>query len=76
MTETRGGKTKKTGQPAKAPEKVMTQAENQSTGVPMHDLLGQKLRAYYEQVASEPVPDRFESLLRELEAKSPKKKPS
>lgn len=42
--------------------------------VPMYDLVGEKLRAYYDQVANEPVPDRFEQLIKQLEAKSNKEK--
>jgi Anti-sigma factor NepR len=38
------------------------------------DVIGEKLRAYYEHVASEPVPDRFAALLAQLEAKSVSKK--
>lgn len=48
---------------------------NQAGKVAMHDLLGDKLRAYYDGVANEPVPDRFVQLLMELEAKSHQKKP-
>ena len=33
----------------------------------MQDMLGDKLRSYYDKMASEPVPDRFERLLKELE---------
>ncbi len=39
------------------------------------DLIGQRLRNYYEEVAKEPVPDRFLDLLHELEAASAAKKP-
>ncbi|MEY4482691.1 MAG: Anti-sigma factor NepR [Verrucomicrobiota bacterium] len=43
--------------------------------IAMHNLLGDKLRAYYNEVASEPVPARFSQLLKELEAASRKKNP-
>jgi hypothetical protein len=39
------------------------------------DLIGQRLRKYYDAVAEQPVPDRFMDLLNQLEAaaSSPKK---
>jgi hypothetical protein len=48
-----------------------------SLGVmPVRDVIGEKLRAYYENMASEPVPDRFADLLKQLEAATePKKVP-
>lgn len=69
----RNGK-KRTGTRVKAPEKTMTPEDHTTTTVPMQDLLGQRLRAYYDQVANAPVPDRFEVLLRELEKSSRSKK--
>jgi hypothetical protein len=42
----------------------------------IHDLIGQRLRSFYDEVAMQPVPDRFVELLNQLEAKSsPKKSP-
>ena len=38
------------------------------------DLIGQRLRNYYEEVASEPIPDRFMDLLNQLDAASSAKK--
>jgi hypothetical protein len=43
------------------------------TGGPAHDLgsnsaIGRRLKAYYDDVASEPVPDRFLALLDALDA--------
>lgn len=38
------------------------------------DLIGQRLRNYYQEVASEPIPDRFMDLLNQLDAASAKKK--
>lgn len=38
------------------------------------DLIGQRLRNYYEEVASEPIPDRFMDLLNQLDAASAAKK--
>jgi hypothetical protein len=43
---------------------------------PIHDMLGQKLKAYYAEIASEPIPERLTALLAELEAQSAKKQPS
>jgi hypothetical protein len=37
---------------------------------PIHDMLGQKLKAYYAEIASEPIPERLTALLAELEAQS------
>jgi Anti-sigma factor NepR len=41
----------------------------------VYDLIGQRLRAFYDEVAKQPVPDRFVDLLNQLEAKSSLKKP-
>ena len=38
------------------------------------DMIGKRLRAYYQGIASEPVPERFLDLLNELEAKTAPKK--
>ena len=40
----------------------------------IHDLIGQRLRSFYDEVAKQPVPDRFVELLNQLEAKSSPKK--
>jgi Anti-sigma factor NepR len=40
----------------------------QNTAKPeVTDLIGQRLRSFYEEVASRPVPDRFRDLLKQLE---------
>lgn len=39
------------------------------------DLIGQRLKTYYEDVANEPVPDRFMDLLKQLEQSTPVKEP-
>jgi DNA-binding protein Fis len=44
--------------------------------LPAHDLIGRKLREYYDEVAQQPVPDKFAALLSELEKKSSEKKHS
>jgi Anti-sigma factor NepR len=43
---------------------------------PIHDMLSQKLKAYYAEIASEPIPDRLTALLAKLEAQSAKKQES
>jgi DNA-binding protein Fis len=55
------------------PRKSMIVSDPSYAQLPVHDLIGEKLRAYYEHVASEPVPDRFATLLAQLEAKDNKK---
>ena len=41
------------------------------TGKPhVYDMIGKKLRDYFDEVAKQPVPDRFVELLRQLEAKT------
>ena len=42
----------------------------------IYDLIGQRLRNFYDEVAQQPVPDRFVELLNQLEAKSSPKKSS
>jgi hypothetical protein len=50
----------------------MNHAPNQPE---IYDLIGQRLRSFYDEVAQQPVPDRFVELLNQLEAKSSQKKP-
>jgi hypothetical protein len=40
---------------------------------PVYDIIGNRLRDYYDEVAKQPVPDRFMELLMQLEAKTEKK---
>lgn len=48
---------------------------NQTSAKPeVSDLIGQRLRNYYDEVAKQPVPDRFMDLLSQLEAASAPKK--
>jgi Anti-sigma factor NepR len=49
---------------------------NQSLAKPeVSDLIGDRLRSFYDDVAKQPVPDRFLELLNELQAaSSPEKK--
>ena len=41
----------------------------------INDMLGAKLKAYYGEIVSEPIPDRLMALMAELEAQSAIKKP-
>jgi Anti-sigma factor NepR len=75
MTEKRRSNTNMPGDPVKVSPVNMTQPKQDALPIAMQDLLGDKLRAYYNEVAREPVPDRFEQLLKELEARSTPKKP-
>ncbi len=38
------------------------------------DLIGERLRTFYDAVAKQPVPDRFVDLLKQLEAANPPEK--
>lgn len=48
--------------------------ENGSRKRDKAEWIGQKLREFYDETASEPVPDRFRDLLRQLDEKSGKQK--
>lgn len=61
--------TEKMAKPNKATD-VLPTSKSSTKKVAMHDLLGKKLREYYDQIATEPVPDRFDQLLKDLDAKS------
>jgi Anti-sigma factor NepR len=74
MTEKRQSKSKKSGVQKTVTPHSMTPNSQGIGPVPMQDLLGDKLRAYYNEVAREPVPDRFEQLLKQLEERSTSKK--
>ncbi len=75
MTEKRRSKKTVPGDPIKVTPVNMTKPKQDPLQVAMQDLLGDKLRAYYNEVAREPVPDRFEQLLKQLEARSTSEKP-
>ena len=64
-------KTNTSSQPRK-PEQPMATITPSTPRV--HDLIGQKLRNFYNEVALEPVPDRFAKLLEQLEQKTESKK--
>lgn len=41
---------------------------------PIYDMIGKRLRDYYDEVAAQPVPDRFLDLLKQLDSKTSAKK--
>ena len=43
---------------------------------PVYDMIGRRLRDYFDEVAKQPVPDRFLQLLNQLDSKSSPKKES
>lgn len=57
-----------------AKDKIMNASELVGRGVkpPVYDIIGRRLREYYDEVAREPVPDRFLELLNRLESKTSK----
>ena len=43
---------------------------------PVYDMIGRRLRDYFDEVAKQPVPDRFVELLNQLHSKTSPKKES
>ncbi len=43
---------------------------------PVYDMIGRRLRDYFDEVAKQPVPDRFLELLSQLDSKTSGKKES
>jgi hypothetical protein len=70
-----GNKTAKAVKPNKKTEKKIENMNHAPNQPEIYDLIGQRLRNFYDEVAQQPVPDRFVELLNQLEAKSPQKKP-
>ena len=64
----------KTAKPTKKTEKKIEKMDHAPTQPEIYDLIGQRLRSFYDEVAQQPVPDRFVDLLNQLEAKSLDKK--
>ena len=58
-----------------AKDKMLNRARPAVIGIkpPVYDIIGRRLREYYDGVARQPVPDRFVDLLNQLEAKTTKK---
>jgi hypothetical protein len=48
--------------------KKTMQQRNESRDPPFHDFVGAKLKSYYAQITSEPIPDRFTELLKQLDS--------
>jgi hypothetical protein len=67
-------KTPKTAKPNKKAEKKIEKMNHAPNQPEIYDLIGQRLRNYYDEVAKQPVPDRFMDLLNRLEAKTASKK--
>ena len=69
-----GNKTPKTARPNNKTEKKIEKMNHAPAQPEIYDLIGQRLRNYYDEVAKQPVPDRFMDLLNQLEAKTSSKK--
>ena len=67
-------KTPKMAKPNKNTEKKIEKMNHAPSQPEIYDLIGQRLRNYYDEVAKQPVPDRFMDLLNQLEAKTSLKK--
>ena len=70
-----GNKTARAAKPKIKTEKKTENMVHPPTQPEIYDLIGQRLRNFYDEVAQQPVPDRFMDLLNQLEAKSSQKKP-
>lgn len=70
-----GKKTAKTIRSTDKTEKKTEKMNHAPNQPEIYDLIGQRLRSFYDEVAQQPVPDRFVELLNQLEAKSSPKKP-
>jgi hypothetical protein len=64
----------KTKSKAQRPSKMNEKMTPTSARPEVSDLIGQRLRNYYDEVAKQPVPDRFMDLLNQLEAATDPKK--
>ena len=58
-----------------AKDNMMNSTRLAAIGVkpPVYDIIGRRLRDYYDEVSQQPVPGRFLDLLDQLEAKTSKK---
>lgn len=64
------------GKPDKVPGRMNEKTMHAVSKPEVSDLIGQRLRNYYNIVAEQPVPDRFLDLLNQLEAATSPKKPN
>jgi hypothetical protein len=69
-----GNKTAKPNKKLNKTEKKIEKMDHAPIQPEIYDLIGQRLRSFYDEVAQQPVPDRFVDLLNQLEAKSLEKK--
>lgn len=67
-------KTVKNAQGRKRKDLVTERTSATNPKPKVYDIIGKRLRGYFDDVASQPVPDRFVELLNELAAKTPGKK--
>jgi hypothetical protein len=70
-----GNRTAKAAKRNKKTEKKIEKMNHAPNQPEIYDLIGQRLRNFYDEVAQQPVPDRFVELLNQLEANSSPKKP-
>ena len=70
-----GNKTAKSAKSTNKTEKKIEKMNHAPSQPEIYDLIGQRLRNFYDEVAQQPVPERFVELLNQLEAKSSQKKP-
>lgn len=61
------------GSESKKPVTMRHEGDDTGEKPAAHDLLGRKLREYYDDVLKQPVPDRFAELLNQLEKTTRKK---
>jgi hypothetical protein len=65
--------TKRGSKPLSNEEKPEPPREGEPTAsFPLHEHIGRQLKAMFDEVLSQPVPDKFRELLEELERKQPK----
>ncbi len=67
---------RKSGKNSKAKDKTMNGFQIRPPAPAIHGMLGEKLKAFYAEVANEPIPERLTALLAKLEAQSAKKQQS
>ena len=60
--------TPKTGKLTKSKDKKRDIMQRSASGPEISDLIGQRLRSFYDEASKQPIPDRFLDLLKKLEA--------
>lgn len=61
---------KKKREAAKLMNERARSAAASSSSPPVYDIIGARLRGYFDEVAKQPVPERFLELLQQLDAKT------